>query len=114
MKRVFILDDEKDIVDTIVIVLESMGYEAEGFYDSKVGLKSALDNDYDLYVIDLKMPEINGAEITKAIKEKKPKSKILVISQYKHDKLAIKALKNGAISLVEKPFEISKIITFLK
>lgn len=114
MKKIFILDDEKEIVDTMVILLETMGYEVEGYDDPEAGLEAALSRDYDLYITDLKMPGLSGAEVTKAIKKSKPESKILVISQYTNDKLALEALNNGAVSLVEKPFEISKIITFLE
>jgi DNA-binding NarL/FixJ family response regulator len=60
------------------------------------------------------MPVKNGAEITEDILKAKPNARILVITAYPSDPLAERALKAGAVGLLKKPFEIAKILDFLK
>lgn len=114
MKKILVIDDEAMIIDVMKVILEDMGYSVTGFQDSREGEKEAIENDYDLIVVDIRMPEKNGAEVTKSILKAKPESKILIITAYPTDPLAKQALDAGALSLLKKPFEVGKIIDFLK
>lgn len=114
MKKILVIDDEAMIIDVMKVILEDMGYSVTGFQDSREGEKEAIENDYDLIVVDIRMPEKNGAEVTKSILKVKPESKILIITAYPTDPLAKQALDAGALSLLKKPFEVGKIIDFLK
>lgn len=114
MKKILVIDDEAMIIDVIKVILEDMGYSVTGFQNSREGEKEAIENDYDLIVVDIRMPEKNGAEVTESILKAKPESKILIITAYPTDPLAKQALDAGALSLLKKPFEVGKIIDFLK
>lgn len=113
-KRILVVDDEEMILKTIKLILEDMGYSVTCFSDPDEGEKKALQNDYDVIILDLRMPKKNGAELTKSIIEAKPESKILILTAYPTDPLAKKALEAGALSLLKKPFEISKILDFIE
>lgn len=114
MKKILVIDDEEMVVDAMKVILEDMGYQVKGFQSSEAGEKHALENDYDLILVDLRMPEKNGAEVTESILKAKPDAKILMITAHPTDPLAKKALDAGAKALLKKPFEIAKIIDFLK
>ncbi len=114
MKKILVIDDEKMIVDAMQVILEDMGYQVKGFQNSQDGEKYALENDYDLILVDLRMPEKNGAEVTESILKEKPNARILMITGHPTDPLARRALDAGAIALIKKPFEIAKILDFLK
>jgi CheY-like chemotaxis protein len=114
MKRILVIDDEEMIVDVISVILGDMGYDVNGFRYSADGEKEALKSDYDLILIDVRMPEKNGAEVTEAILEGKPDAKILIITAYPTDPLAKRALDAGAVGLLKKPFEVAKILDYLK
>lgn len=114
MKKILVIDDEKMIVDAMQVILEDMGYRVNGFQNSQEGEKDALENDYDLILVDLRMPEKNGAEVTESILKEKPNARILIITGHPTDPLAGRALDAGAMALVKKPFEIAKILDFLK
>ncbi len=114
MKRILVIDDEEMIVDVISVILSDMGYEVNGFQHSGDGEKEALANHYDLILVDLRMPDRNGAEVTRAILEGRPQAKILIITAYPTDPLAKKALDAGAVGLLKKPFEVAKILDYLK
>ncbi len=114
MKKILVIDDEKMIVDAMQVILEDMGYRVMGFQNSQEGEKDALENDYDLILVDLRMPEKNGAEVTESILKEKPNAKILMITAHPTDPLARRALDAGAMALIKKPFELAKILDFLK
>jgi len=114
MKKILVIDDEAMIVDVMKVILEDLGHQVTGFHKSREGEKAAIENDYDLILVDVRMPEKNGAEITESILKAKPESKILIITAHPADPLAKRALDAGAKALVKKPFEIAKILDFLK
>jgi DNA-binding NtrC family response regulator len=108
------IDDELPILDAFQTILEDFGYSVTVCPDAIEGEQLALAHRYDLILIDLRMPEKNGAEVTKSIHNKHPDSKILIITGYPNDPLAKRALDYGALSLLKKPFEIGKILDFLR
>lgn len=113
-KSILAIDDEEMILDAIKIIFEDMGYSVHTTSDPVKGTEDALANDYDLVLTDIRMPARNGAEIVEAVLEKKPGTRILVITAYPNDPLAERAIKAGAVGLLRKPFEIAKILDFLK
>lgn len=113
-KKVLVIDDQQTMLDAIKTILEEMGHQIACFSISAEGEKAALENDFDLILTDIRMPEKNGAELTESILTKKPAAKILVITAHPHDPLTKRALDAGARGLVKKPFDIGKILEFLK
>ena len=112
-KKVLIIDDEVMVLDALKVILEDLGYGVEGYSDPVEGEQAAIAGDYDLVLSDLRMPGKNGADVVKSILEKKPEARVLVITAFPSDTLAEKALASGALGLVRKPFEISKIVEYL-
>ena len=113
-KSILVIDDETMILDAIKIIFEDMGISVQISADPLEGTEEAIRNDYDLILTDIRMPVKNGAEITEAIMSKKPKARVLVITAYPNDPLVQRALGAGAIGLLKKPFEIAKILEYLK
>ena len=113
-KRILAIDDELPILEAVKTILDDMGFEVTIFTSSIEGEAAALSEDFDLILCDMRMPERNGAEVTKNILAQKPEAKVLIITAFPGDPLARQALDAGAKGLVKKPFEIGKIISFLK
>jgi DNA-binding NtrC family response regulator len=113
-KSILAIDDEEMILDAIKIIFEDMGYSVDTTSDPVKGTEDALAKDYDLVLTDIRMPARNGAEVVEAVLQKKPGTRILVITAYPNDPLAERAIKAGAVGLLRKPFEIAKILEFLK
>lgn len=112
-KKVLIIDDEVMVLDALKVILEDLGYLVDGYSDPVAGEKAAIEGEFDLILSDLRMPGKNGAEVVKAIIEKRPTARVLVITAFPSDPLAEQALQAGAVGLVRKPFEISKIMEYL-
>lgn len=114
MKKILLIDDEPLIVEALSTLLSGLGYDVTGATRPEAGEREALSADFDLILVDLRMPEKNGAEVTKTILKAKPSARVLVITAFPSDPLARLALEAGAVSLVKKPFELATILEFLR
>ena len=79
-KRILIVDDEKDVGRTLKMVLENYGFDIDSFTDPAIALDQFKPSLYDLTILDIRMPEINGFELYDQLKSKDPKIKTLFIS----------------------------------
>ena len=79
-KRILIVDDEKDVGRTFKMILENYGFEIDFFTDPVMALETFKPNLYDLTILDIKMPEINGFELYDKLKSRDPKIKTLFIT----------------------------------
>jgi DNA-binding response OmpR family regulator len=79
-KRILIVDDEKDVGRTLEIILENYGFDIDCFTDPVVALESFKPNVYDLTILDIKMPKINGFELYHELKSRDSNIKTLFIS----------------------------------
>ena len=103
MSRILIVEDEVAIADLEKDYLELSGFEVEVENDGTSGLARALAEDFDLFILDLMLPGIDGFEICKQIREKK-NTPILMVSAKKDDIDKIRGLVLGADDYVTKPF----------
>ena len=113
MSRILIVEDEVDIADLEKDYLELSGFEVEIENDGDAGLKRALEEDFDLYILDLMLPGMDGFDICKEIREKK-NTPILMVSAKKDDIDKIRGLGLGADDYVTKPFSPSELVARVK
>jgi DNA-binding response OmpR family regulator len=79
-KRIMVVDDEPDVVFTIKKVLESDGFEVDAFYDSDLALKRFKGGLYDLLILDVRMPVMNGFELYAKLQDIDDKIKVIFMS----------------------------------
>ena len=113
MSRILIVEDEVAIADLEKDYLELSGFEVEIENDGKSGLERALNEDFELFILDLMLPEVDGFEICKQIREKK-NTPILMVSAKKDDIDKIRGLGLGADDYVTKPFSPSELVARVK
>ncbi len=113
MSRILIIEDEVEIADLEKDYLELSGFEVEIENDGMEGLKKALKEEFDLFILDLMLPGIDGFEICKEIREKK-NTPILMVSAKKDDIDKIHGLGLGADDYVTKPFSPSELVARVK
>ena len=113
MSRILIVEDEVAIADLEKDYLELSGFEVEVENDGTSGLARALAEDFDLFILDLMLPGIDGFEICKQIREKK-NTPILMVSAKKDDIDKIRGLGLGADDYVTKPFSPSELVAMVK
>ena len=113
MSRILIVEDEKDIAELEKDYLELSGFEVEIENNGTEGLEKALNEDFDLYILDLMLPGVDGFEICKRIRDVKD-TPILMVSAKKDDIDKIRGLGLGADDYVTKPFSPSELVARVK
>ena len=113
MSKILIVEDEKDIAELEKDYLELSGFEVEIAYDGTTGLEKALNEEFDLYILDLMLPGTDGFEICKKIRDVKD-TPILMVSAKKDDIDKIRGLGLGADDYVTKPFSPSELVARVK
>ena len=113
MSRILIVEDEVAIADLEKDYLELSGFEVEIENDGTKGLERALHEEFDLIILDLMLPGVDGFEICKKIRETK-NTPILMVSAKKDDIDKIRGLGLGADDYVTKPFSPSELVARVK
>lgn len=110
MAKILIVDDEKDLADTLGAVLELEGYQVKPVLDGYKAIEEIKASSYDLVLIDIRLPGMNGVETFIKIKEIEPRVKAIVMTAFSVEDLIEEALKQGAHLCIHKPFEPEKVI----
>ena len=115
-KKILIVDDEQDIVETLKFMLEAQGYECFCAYDGETGLNLAKEIIPDLMILDVMMPKINGYKISRLLKydnKYKDIPIIMVTARSQEDDKAI-GHETGVNEYITKPFELDEVISKVK
>jgi CheY-like chemotaxis protein len=116
MPAILIVEDEKILNDAYQLVLNQQGYDVEGAFNGTEALQKTKKQSYDLILLDLRMPQMNGVEFLKKMNPKKtaPETKIIVFSNYDDQKEVQEAIENGATRYILKawssPKELIKLV----
>ena len=113
MSKILIVEDEESIAELEKDYLELSGFEVEIENDGTKGLERALHEEFDLFILDLMLPGVDGFEICKKIREIK-NTPILMVSAKKDDIDKIRGLGLGADDYVTKPFSPSELVARVK
>ena len=113
MSKILIVEDEEAIADLEKDYLELSGFEVEVANDGETGLKKALENDYDLFILDLMLPGVDGFEICRQVRDEK-NTPIIMVSAKKDDIDKIRGLGLGEDDYITKPFSPSELVARVK
>ncbi len=113
MQKILIVEDDEAIANLEKDYLEASGYLVELENKGSEGLKRALEEDFDLFILDLMLPDVDGFEICKRIREVK-NTPILMVSAKKDDIDKINGLGLGADDYITKPFSPSELVARVK
>ncbi|MDT3695102.1 MAG: response regulator [Ignavibacterium sp.] len=112
--KVLIVDDEKGLRIGAQRLLEMEGYEVTTAENGTEGIKFGTETEFDLAVIDLKMPDIDGLEVLQTIRKKYPNTVCFIATAYASYETAVEATRLGAHSYIPKPFSPEELISNLK
>ncbi len=112
--KVLIVDDEKGLRIGAQRLLELEGYEVTTAENGTEGIKFGTETEFDLAVIDLKMPDIDGLEVLQTIRKKFPNTVCFIATAYASYETAVEATRLGAHSYIPKPFSPEELISNLK
>ena len=109
MDKILIIDDEKSVLDMLNVVFKKEGYRVKKSLSAQKALELIDEEDFDLILSDIRLPQISGMELLRKVKEKKPGIPVIMITAYGTIKQAVEAFKAGAIDYVVKPFDVEEL-----
>ena len=109
-----VVDDEKNVSDLLKLQLDDVGYSVDVANDGAVGINKIQSKRYDVILLDLKMPRINGLEVLKFAKENQPDAQVLILTGYGDIKTAVDTIKMGAFDFITKPYNFDELLVSLK
>ncbi len=107
--RLLIVEDEKELCDTVAKTLYHAGYEVDTCYDGIEALDYILAENYDLIVLDLNLPGMDGMELLKELRKKNEETKVLILSARSQIADKVEGLDAGANDYMEKPFHLQEL-----
>ena len=113
MSKILIIEDEEAIADLERDYLELSGFEVEIANRGDVGLEKALNEDYDLIILDLMLPEVDGFDICRQVRQEK-NIPIIMVSAKKDDIDKIRGLGLGADDYITKPFGSAELLARIR
>lgn len=112
--RIIVVDDEPGMREFLEIMLQKDGYEVLTASDGPEALDRIENDLYDLAIVDIQMPMMNGIEVLKKINDCSPETTVIMITAYASHETAIEAMKLGAYDYITKPFKIDEIKLVIK
>ena len=108
--KILLIDDDKELTTILKLGLEEKNYSVEVAYDGNAGKKLALENKYDLIILDIMLQEIDGFELCRKIRNKID-TPILMITSLNMIEDRVKGFNSGTDDYLIKPFSIKELIS---
>lgn len=109
-KKILIVEDEKTIAEILLYNIKAQGYDAEARHDGKSGLDEALTGGYDLILLDLMLPVMDGFEVCERVREKLD-TPIIMLTARDAENDKVRGLDTGADDYMTKPFSMSELMS---
>jgi DNA-binding NtrC family response regulator len=108
--RILVVDDDRNICDTLSLILESRGYDVDVARTGKAALEKSKTKAYDLAVLDVRLPDIEGTKLLRRMHETYPGMVKIMLTGYPETQNAIDAIKSGAEAYFTKPVNPVRLI----
>ena len=109
MEKILVVDDDKSIRETLTNYLKRQNFEVTSAENGKIALEIVKRKNPDLIITDVRMPEMNGIDLLKNVKEIDSHIQVIIISAFDDMQSTVQAMQNGAYDYIEKPLEIDKL-----
>ena len=112
--RILIIDDDENIRKVLQTILEDEGYTIDSVDTAQKGIQKSEKKFFNLALIDVRLPDMDGIELLSKLRETKPKMRKIIVTGYPTLQNAIGAVNKGADAYVMKPFDVEKILLDIK
>lgn len=109
--RILVVDDEDALRTVLSSELEGEGYHVRSAADGQEAINILGNQEFDLILLDIKMPNVDGFEVLKFVKDRQPKTKVVMLTGFADLKNAIESKKLGAEDFVSKPYDLVDLLT---
>ena len=109
--RILIVEDNQKLAKYIKQILEESGYAVDVVHDGETGERMADSNEYDLVILDIRMPDVDGMEVLRQIRENNIPGKVVMLTAVGELKYAQDSLDLGASDFMTKPVDLNDLLT---
>lgn len=113
MKKILIIDDEDKLRNLLTKIISYEGFDVHQAADCRTALKKMIENSIDVVLCDVRLPDGNGVEFLKELKEKYPFTEVILLTAYGNIPDGVKAIKNGAFDYITKGDDNNKIVPLI-
>ncbi len=110
LAKILVVDDEKVICDAIARQLRDVGYFVEAVYSGPAAIEKISAETYDVAIIDIRMPKVNGFGVLRELQEHSPGTKVIMMTAYADIRSAVDSITLGAVDIISKPVDIDEVI----
>ncbi|HTG00921.1 MAG TPA: response regulator [Nitrospirota bacterium] len=114
MKKILIVDDDAEFRTYVTDFLKGAGYATESAANAKEALAKCKTQEFDVVLLDHMMPKMSGIDALTELREKHPKTKVVIITAFATIENAVDAIKKGASDYVSKPFKVTDLLTTVR
>lgn len=107
--EVLALDDEPIVGKSLRMALSKLGFNVEVFEDPAVAMKRIDEKTFDIVITDVVMGDIDGIQVLERVKQRSPRTKVVIITAFAMMEMARKAMERGAFDFIAKPFDAAEI-----
>ncbi len=111
---VLIVDDNESLCKTLTFILNRNGYTTTTAHDGPEAIKQTEETSFDLTLMDIRMPLMDGVEAYKKIKRLRPKAAVVMMTAYSVEELVGEAREEGAFGIIYKPLDIEKAVSLIE
>ena len=112
--HILIIEDDSGMRSTLSDILEQDGYKTTDFGTAKQALGWVMQNPFDVVIVDMMLPDMNGMALLEQIRLINPESAVIMMTGYASVETAIEAMKEGAYAYIIKPFNVNELKTVIK
>ena len=113
-KNILIVDDDQNLCKTLIDILKHKGYTPFSAKNGQAAIELVKKNTFPVILIDLRLTDMPGLEVLKAVKEEDPDTECIILTGFASTESAIKAINLGAYSYLQKPYDVDQLIVTIK
>ncbi len=112
--RVLIVDDEQEFVATLIKRLSKRGLACEGVFTGAEAIAAVQDRDFDVVLLDMKLPDLDGNAVLREVKKLKPETQVVILTGHISTKDGVEGFDDGANDYLMKPVEFESLLESLQ
>jgi DNA-binding NtrC family response regulator len=111
--KLLLVDDQQEITQVLTEGVEPAGYECVSFQNPRKALQRFKREPFDAVITDLRMPDMDGIQMLRAVRELRPETPVVILTGYADVQNAISAVNDGAFAFLQKPVKLSELLETL-
>ncbi len=112
--RILVIDDDENITKVVAAILKDQGYSVDIAGTGTDAIKKTQKNRYDLMLVDIRLPDMEGTEVLTKVHDTTPKIRKIIVTGYPTLQNAVTAVNKGADAYIMKPFDVEKMLATVK